>query len=278
MREIRTIAQLIDALSRGERLTPGFRSYSQPLDKQAKEEQYFCISVAGRVIAVHSQYSNVFSQCEPYICDLPPEIQITITDDDIRFERHEYRRMYPSQRDGYLETLAVYRKICEEMLSYDTFLMHGAVVAVNNSAFMFTAPSGTGKTTHIKKWLEQVDGAFVVNGDKPLLRISDNQVLACGTPWCGKEGLGQNAIAPLKAIILMERGEDNKIKEIPYSEAYSLLLQQTYWPSEADKKKKILELLSKLNGRLRFFKFVFNNFRDDALSVSYNALVAEEKC
>lgn len=275
MKEIRTIAQLIDALSRGEKVTPGLCSRSKLPHKQAKEEHYFCISIAGHSIAVHSMYSDIVPLCESYLCGLAPEWEISITDEDIAVERREDQREYPSRRDGYLETIAVYRKICEEMLAYDTFLMHGAVVAANNSAFMFTAPSGTGKTTHIKKWVEQIDGAFVVNGDKPLLKISDAQVLACGTPWCGKESLGQNAIVPLKAIVMMERGENNVIEEIVYRQAYSFLLQQTYWPSEADKKKKTLELLSKLNGRVRFFRFVFNNMKENALSVSYNALMAE---
>lgn len=274
MKEIRTVSQLIDALSRGEKYIVGPRTRLQPVYQPSKEEQNFCISVAGHRIAVHSQYADVARLCEPYFCDLPPECEIRITDEDIAFERRDSQSTSYSRREGYFETLSLYRKISEEVLAYNTFLMHGAVVASKDCAFMFTAPSGTGKTTQIKKWLDQVEGAFVVNGDKPLIKVTETEALACGTPWCGKENMGTNTMVPLKAIVLMKRGVDNLMEEIAYGEAYSFLLQQTYWPSAADKQKKTLELLSELKGKVRFFSFIFNNFKDDALSVPYHALMA----
>lgn len=64
--------------------------------------------------------------------------------------------------------------------------MHGTVVDHNGQAYMFTAPSGTGKTTHAKLWLDNLPDAFIVNGDKPFIIAGDEQPKACGTPWAGK--------------------------------------------------------------------------------------------
>ncbi len=237
-----------------------------------KDERHFCISLAGRAVAVDALYTEVYSLCNDYLSDLTPDIQISIDENDLAFESIETKKARTSWNNGYLETLAVYRKISEAMLDFDTFLMHGAVVAAGGEAYMFTAPSGTGKTTHIRKWIENDKDAFVVNGDKPLIKVTDTRAIACGTPWRGKESLGANVMAPLKAVALMERGEDNAIEEISFGRAFTFLLQQTYRPADADRMRKTLALLSRLNGRVRFFRFVFNNLKDDAFEVSYNAM------
>ena len=224
-----------------------------------KDERHFCISVAGHTIAIDALHSDVFSHCRDYLCDLDPEVRVFIDEKDIEYERSEMNKVRSSQKEGYIETIAVYRKISEIMLDLDSFLMHGAVVATGGEAYMFTATSGTGKTTHIKKWLKNLDDAFVVNGDKPLIKMTDTQAIACGTPWCGKERLGSNTMVPLKAIVLMERGEDNAMEEISFGKAFTFLLQQTYWPADTIKRKKTLEFLSQLSGKVRFFMFHFNN-------------------
>lgn len=233
----------------------------------------FTISIAGHTIAINALYTEVYELCNDYLSDMSPELQIFISEEDIAIERSEPVTETISERNSYLETLTVYRKITEEMLRFDTLLMHGAVIATgNDAAYMFTANSGTGKTTHIKKWLNNVKGSFVVNGDKPLIKITEDQVIACGTPWCGKEHMGTNTMIPLKAIVLMERGEDNTIEEITFSKAFTQLLQQTYRPKDGEKMKSTLGLLLRLNGKVRFFKFKFNNYKEDSFNVAYNAL------
>lgn len=242
-----------------------------------RDEKNFRIAVAGRSVAIHALHTRVYSLCKNYLTDLAPDMEVTVTESDLEFERQEAKKN-PSvtKDDAYLEILTVYRKISEKMLAFDTFLMHGAVVAVGEDAYMFTAVSGTGKTTHVKKWLEHAEGAFVLNGDKPLIKITDTQAIACGTPWCGKEGLGTNAMAPLKAIVLMRRGEENVIEQISFSQAFSFLLQQTYCPRNADRMRKTLSLLSALRNKVCFYEFCFNNLKDDAFPVAYQALTGNK--
>lgn len=138
---------------------------------------------------------------------------------------------------------------------YSTFLMHGAVAAVKGGAYMFTAASGVGKTTRLKGWLEQIEDSSVVNGDKPLLKVTDHEILACGTPWCGKEKLHTNSVVPLRAIILLERGEKEKLRRITFSEAFVKLLEQSYRPEKPDAMVRTLRLIKALDGRVQFFRY-----------------------
>lgn len=271
MGEIKDLPQLLNALRRGYTIKDGI--ILPPVKPHAAHGpemagRHFCISIAGHTVGIDSMYAEVYSLCKNYLCNDKPEILVATNNDDILLERDEIS----NSSDSYLETLSVYRKICESMLQFDVFLMHGAVIADGKSAYMFTAESGTGKTTHIRKWLDKLKNAYVVNGDKPLIRITEKEVIACGTPWCGKEQMETNIMVPLKAIVLMERGEDNSIEEISFRQAFPDLLHQTYRPTGTEQMKKTLKLVSQLNGKVHFFRFVFNNLKNDAFDVAYHAV------
>ena len=156
--------------------------------------------------------------------------------------------------NDYLETLAVYRKIASGMTAFSTFLMHGSVISAAGQGYMICAPSGIGKSTRTKLWLEEIPDSFVVNGDKPLLRVEEDRVIAFGTPWCGKEGWNRNTSVPLRAVFLLERGE-NMVREIGFAEAFPALLRQTYKPKDPDAKRETLRLLADMAGKVRVFSF-----------------------
>ena len=237
-----------------------------------QDKRNFCLSIAGHSFFIHSLYTDTYEMSKEYLCEDEFDREINISISDIEYERSKAEESKKAWSEAYLETLAAYRKISEVVLDYDTFLMHGSVVAYKDAAYMFTAASGTGKTTHIRKWLDNLKDAYVVNGDKPLIRINAQGAIACGTPWCGKEKLGRNCMVPLKAIVLMERGENNEIEEITFEMALPFLLRQTYMPKNANLVKKTLGLLAQLKGKTRFYKFVFNNMKADAFCVAYNGV------
>lgn len=239
----------------------------------------FTISIANRNIYIDSVFTNIYHLSKDYLVkgDVPPDIEIVV--DEKKLE-DEYERIVPEIGEDLnlktVERFYIHRIVAESLLSYDTFLMHGAVISVNGYSYLFTAPSGTGKTTHIRKWLDNAKGSYVVNGDKPFILADGEEVLACGSPWRGKENMGTNAIVPLKSIIFMERSTINFIEPISFGSALPLLLQQTYHPKEVDAMKKTLNLLFKLKGSVSFYMFHFNNYRDDAFSVSYKMLVENQ--
>ena len=224
---------------------------------------------AGKAVEVNSLYEKVHEYCADYKTDAPADFEVVISDDDIEYEReHAERKGYA---DGYLEELAVYRKISEKMPFYDTILFHGSVVAVDGAAYMFTAASGTGKSTHAALWREYFgDRAVMVNDDKPLLHIGD-VVTAYGTPYDGKHRLSNKIAVPLKAICILTRAPENSIVPVTKSEAYPMLIQQAYRPNDVFALRKTMTLVDRLAGSVGLFKLGCN-MELEAARVAYEGM------
>ena len=117
--------------------------------------------IADRVIEVNSFYDKVHDYCKEYECDEPVDFSVTVFHDDILFEKQKTDSEYAFEGkascvypDDLFEETAVYRKIAEKMPCYDSFVFHGSVIAVEGQGFLFTAKSGTGKSTHTRLWRE----------------------------------------------------------------------------------------------------------------------------
>lgn len=222
--------------------------------------------IADKVVSVSSIYDEVHSYCRDYLTDEEAEYSVSTSQEDIDFERRKSDRENELEglpvvdhRDSYLEELAVYRRIAEKMLDYDTVLFHGSVIAVDGEGYLFTAKSGTGKSTHTRLWREYFGSrAVMVNDDKPLLRISGGKVTAYGTPYNGKHRLGSNISVPLKAICILTRAAENRIVPISPEQAYPILLQQIYRPADAVKMQKTLALADDLADSVKFFRLGCN--------------------
>ena len=180
--------------------------------------------------------------------------RIRITQSDIDFEREKSAREDIKEgipirhfSDAYLETLAVYRKIADRLLSCNTLLFHGSVIAVDGESYLFTAKSGTGKSTHTRLWREYFgERAVMVNDDKPLLRITDSGVTAYGTPWDGKHRLSTNTAVPLQGICILTRNAKNHIEPVETHAVYPLIVQQTNRSLSADGMKQTLSLIDRM--------------------------------
>lgn len=235
--------------------------------------------LAERNIAVSSLCEVVHNLCTQYQSDASPDFTVTITPSDIAFERRKSAREdeaegHPVRQfsDAYLETLAVYRKIAEKMPEYDTVLFHGSCVAVDGIGYLFTAKSGTGKSTHTRLWRELLgDRAVMVNDDKPLIRMTDNGAVIYGTPWDGKHRLSANIAVPLKAVCILTRASENTIRPVTVSEAYPMLLQQVYRPMDPTAMAKTLTLVDRLAANVSLWKLGCN-MEIEAAQVAYEAM------
>ena len=234
--------------------------------------------IADRIIEVDSLYPLVHDQCREYRLCGPSDFCVTVTQADIDFEREKSAREdeiegIPVRRfsDPYLETLAVYRQIAEKMPDYDTFLFHGSAIAVAGQAYVFTAKSGTGKSTHARLWRELLgEQAVMVNDDKPLISVrEDGAAVVHGTPWDGKHRLSSSISVPLKAVCILERSAENIIREITKAEALPMLLQQAYRPAAPAALAKTLVLLDRLD--VRFYRLCCN-MDLSAAELSYNTM------
>ncbi len=222
--------------------------------------------IGGVCVQLHTIYEEVHSLCRNYVSTDLPDEAVTITPADLNAERERSKiadrsanrpvRDYP---DSYLETLAVYRKLAELLLAYDTLLFHGSAIAVDGEVYLFTAKSGTGKSTHTALWRALFgERAVMINDDKPLLHIAEDRVLVYGTPWDGKHHLSCNLALPLKALCVLERSAENRITRLRKAEAYPALLQQCYRPQEPAKLARTLALLDILANSVGLYRLGCN--------------------
>ena len=241
------------------------------------------VRLAGQSVTIETGSAYVAKQFSSYLSPEPDGFRICVSEKDIAFERQKAAREdevegIPTRElpDEYLEFTAIQRKIAERLFDHDTLVFHGSVVAVDGKAYLFTAKSGTGKSTHTALWRKVFgDRAVMVNDDKPFLRIGDKGVTAYGSPWNGKHGLSTNIAVPLKAICILERGEKNRVREISASETLFMLLQQSNRPMDRSKMPVYMELLDRLTQSVRFYRMQCN-MDPEAATVAYEAMSGEK--
>ena len=235
--------------------------------------------IGGKIIEIDSIYEEVHHLCKDYRYYGDIDFSVKTGQSDIDFEREksiaeDKKEGIPIREfsDSYLETLAVYRQISEHMIESDTLLFHGSVIAVDGIGYLFTAKSGTGKSTHTRLWREYFgERAVMVNDDKPLLQVTENGVMVYGTSWDGKHHLSSNISVPLKAICILGRAEKNYIEKITKSTAYPMLIQQSYRSGNAEKMKKILKIINKIADNVSLYRAGCNMERE-AAEITYNMM------
>ena len=239
----------------------------------------FKIRLADKIIEISAIHKYIADYNKEYISTGISDFSVQVTQSDIDFEREKSKQEDIKENipirhfsDDYLETLAVYRKIADEMLEYNTILFHGSVVSVDNIGYLFTAKSGTGKSTHTSLWREFFkERAVMVNDDKPLLRVTENGVTAYGTPWNGKHRLSTNIGAPLNAICVLERSDENHIEKVTAESVYTMLVQQVYRPQNPQKLLKTLQLIDVMADNVNFYRLGCN-MDISAAETAYNGM------
>lgn len=241
--------------------------------------------IAGVVAQIESIYEEVHTMCSDYRCpdDTAAQLSIHITQRDIDAEQVKSDQEAAiegkepvSYGPAYLETLAVYRKLAKEMLlEHEILLFHGSAIAVDDRAVLFTAKSGTGKSTHTRLWREMLgDCCYMVNDDKPLLRVGQTMTEVCGTPWNGKHHLGKNCIVPLQAICILEQGEENEITRLAPKDALPMLMQQSYRPDNPKTMLQLLKVIDKMAKSVAFYRLKCN-MDPEAAKLSYETMLGK---
>ena len=158
------------------------------------------------------------------------------------------------------------------MPQYDTFLFHGSAISVDGQCYLFTAKSGTGKSTHTRLWRQLLgERAVMVNDDKPLIRVHNNNITVFGTPYNGKHRLGNNISVPLRAVCILKRSENNCIRKISKADAYPTIIQQCYRPADKNSLAKTLFLVDQMIDHIDLWELGCN-MDISAAEISYNAM------
>ena len=237
------------------------------------ETDRFAIRIAGITVGIRPHYQMIRDICRNYLTKDPEDMDASVSCDDILWEqiqsdREAAREKRPACKfdAGYLETLAVYRKIAENLIDREIFLFHGSAIAYKGSGVLFTAVSGTGKSTHAALWKEAFPGnVLYVNDDKPLIRFDGDVPYVCGTPWNGKHFRGDPVEVPLRAVCFLKRGTENRMSRIEKRDAWPGMLQQSYRPASQERFVRLMELLDKMADHTDLFTLCCRPDREAAM-------------
>lgn len=225
--------------------------------------------IADLCIEYDARYPLLRERSEKYAVHVDKTaLPICVTQEDI----DHYRPQAPHLDDGSLEYLIMGARFYERLICFKGMLLHASAVVVDGEAYLFTAPSGTGKSTHTGLWLEYFrERAYILNDDKPAIRILNGRCFAYGTPFSGKYDISENACVPLKAIAVVERAETNSIERLADRDAIYALLNQTVRPRSVNLYTQLLQTVNILVTQVPIYK-LHCNISLDAVRTSYNEM------
>lgn len=157
------------------------------------------------------------------------------------------------------------------LLNRNTFILHSSFIAVDGKAVLFSASSGTGKSTQAALW-EQYRGAEIINGDKAAVNLINGQVFAHGVPFCGTSGICKNLSLPLAAIILLSKDSENRAEPLTGLRAVREVLKNVHLDLLAPKETtKAFSLMSDILSLVPVYSFACTK-EESAVSYLYDFL------
>ena len=202
------------------------------------------IKVADLVVEADFYYDFMLSRLGAYHCGDDEAADITINISE-QFYKNKHSQN-PQMTLGECECLWSGGCFYEQLTRFGGVMLHASCVEYDGKAYLFSARSGTGKSTHTHLWLEHLQGSRIINDDKPAIRCIDGVYYAYGTPWSGKNDESVNVGVPIAGIAFLSRGE-NAIKPMAPIKALKLFMDQTVRPSD---KALMSNMLDCLNGIL----------------------------
>ena len=212
---------------------------------------------------------RTYEQAQPYRSEETGPADITLT-----LDKAEVLRRNPDLGDeDNAEYCATSFLFARQVLNFEGYYLHSSAVILDGKAYLFSADSGTGKSTHTKKWC-RLFGAHYLNDDKPILRYENGTWMAYGTPWSGKDNLSSNEGVPLGGITCLYRGQENTIVPMAATEAVPFLLGQTVIRLTQEQMIQKLDLLDRLLRQVPVWKLHCRD-DDEAAFVSRKAMTGE---
>ncbi len=225
-------------------------------------------SIAGLKVGIDYKYPRMIAQSAAYVTEpSKTDFDIVLPDGYLEFIQNQNPDMSMDECEYFQTGVLFYRNL----VNYSGMLLHASAVIKDGFAYLFSAPSGTGKSTHTSLWLKKFSDAKILNDDKPAIRVEGDVVNVYGTPWSGKTDLNLNLCARLAGICFLERAKENSITQVSSSEAISLILNQTIRPRMQDNMDKLLSILDKVVEKTHVYKMGCN-ISLEAAELAYNTM------
>jgi hypothetical protein len=176
------------------------------------------------------------------------------------------------------EYMLAAKQFYHQIVDHDAVMLHASAIVMDGVAYLFSARSGTGKSTHTQLWLKLfgTDRAYILNDDKPAIRIIDGAAYACGTPFSGKSDLNVNKVVPLKAICFIERSENNFIEKMGVHKALPNIMNQTIHSANEDYLQKSLHIIEKIIELTPIYRLGCN-ISTDAAQLAHDVMSGERE-
>lgn len=227
--------------------------------------------ICGLTVNCDFRYATCINRAEKYLIEYTDKCDISIP------YQEEYEKQvveaHPNINRETLEIVLTGSVFYKHLLDFNGFMLHSSCVVVDNKAYLFSANSGTGKSTHTSQWLKLFgDKAYILNDDKPAIMFIDGKVYACGTPWSGKSDLNVNEMIPIQGICELERSENNFIEPmIDAAEKIFKIMNQTQRSTEQDHMEKVLKYVEMLVTKVPIYRFGCN-ISTDAAQLAYDTM------
>lgn len=229
--------------------------------------------IAGLTVKIINPRGRTEKQARAYLSEnqddsQPVDIRIEVTKQRIDYFLQEHPELNESDWEYMLTGSDFYNGL----IDYQGILLHSSCVVVDGYAYAFSADSGVGKSTHTQLWLKHFgDRAYMLNDDKPAIRIIDGRVYACGTPFSGKYDYSVPEIVPLAGICFLQRSEENYIKKAEVSKAVFNIFSQTVRKLDGIKMEKLFDVIEKIFSQVPVYDFGCNISREAVLT-AYNEM------
>lgn len=231
--------------------------------------------IAGCITEYTPIYHMLREKMKPYLYKGEEETEITLclTKEFCETKQREQPHLTVEQCEYIFAGSQFYKKL----LLKGGFMLHASAVEVDGKAYLFSANSGTGKSTHAKQWQSFFgeERALIINDDKPAIRRENGEWFAYGTAFSGKTDENLNRRARLQGICLLERGEVNRMKRIDAADAISFLMQQTIVPKEAEAAAMLLTYLDSLLKEVPIYRMQCT-ISEEAAKMAYKAMKGNE--
>ncbi len=195
------------------------------------------------------------------------DVRIDIKEDFLKKKQEEIPHLTPDEHEYMWTGEAFYHKL----LNFNGMMLHSSCVEKDGKAYLFSARSGTGKSTHTHLWIENLPGTRIINDDKPALVCEDGKCYVWGTPFSGKTDENTNVKLPVRAIVFLHRSKENKVQKMPGAMAVPLFLEQTVNPSNREMAEKMLDLADLVLRTVPVFSLGCN-MDPEAAVIAYNEI------
>ena len=214
--------------------------------------------IADLIVEMNPKYGETVKLAEPFLYNGSREADFKLDVSD-EYLSDLMSRAAEGEKIEQMENFALSGAFNRRAINFGTMLIHSSALIYDGGAYLFSGDSGVGKSTHTRLWLKAFgDKVHIMNDDKPVVKLYDDKAVAFGTPFDGGSGIALNESYPLKAIIFVERGEENSVRVPENKEIIQKLYFQTARMVNRETAEKMLTNIERILSLTKFYVLTCN--------------------